>query len=90
MVELEEGEICTTSAERRLAARLKDVAVRVEGSINKSTTTLPRKAGVFFMLLVETSLKDEAVSKMALISSAERYSRPRRCFLVQFNFFLLI
>src|SRR5208283_2556403 len=60
--------ILSVSAERRLAASSKEMRVRVEGSKNRVTTVLPRKAGTFLMLRLETSLKDLAVSRMSSIS----------------------
>ena len=54
-----------TSAESRLAARLKLVRVLVEFSKNRLKTTRPCRAGTFFRLRRETSENDSAVSRMA-------------------------
>ena len=68
-----------TSAESRLAERLKLVRVLVEFSKKRLKTTLPWSAGTFLRLRRETSENDSAVSRMLRISSRERSSRPSRC-----------
>jgi hypothetical protein len=57
------SEKSTMSALRRWAASSKLVRVRVLSSQNALTTTLPRRAGTFFTLRVETSLNESAVSR---------------------------
>src|SRR5271156_2109542 len=68
------------SADKRLAARLKLVRVRVEFSKNRLKTIRPWSAGTFLRLRVEISANDSAVSRMATISSLDNSSKPRRCF----------
>ena len=53
-----------TSAESRLAARLKLVRVRVEFSKKRLKTIRPWSAGTFLRLRVEISANDSAVSRM--------------------------
>ena len=53
-------------SDRREAASEKLVRVRVLSSKKALTTTLPRSAGTFFTLRVETSLKLDAVSRTRL------------------------
>src|SRR5208283_5987962 len=53
--------------------------VRVEGSIKRFTTVLPRKAGTFLMARSPTALKARAVSSTVVISSTERDSMSSRC-----------
>src|SRR5215469_4555700 len=67
------------SAESRCSASSKLIRVRVEGSTNKLTTVLPRKAGTFLMARSPTALKARAVSSTVVISSAESDSMSRRC-----------
>src|ERR1035441_10165011 len=69
----------TTSAESRCSESSKLVRVRVEGSINRFTTVLPRKAGTFLMARWPTALKARAVSSTVMISSTERDSMSSRC-----------
>src|SRR5271157_5122563 len=71
------------SAESRLAARLKLVRVRVEFSKKRLKTMRPCSAGTFLRLRVDISANDWAVSRMAMISAADRSSSPSRCFRVQ-------
>jgi hypothetical protein len=66
------------SAPRRLAAKLKLARVRVEGSKNRVTTTLPLRSDCFLRRRRLTSTNCSAVSRMVRISSAPRSSRPRR------------
>src|SRR3954466_2418013 len=68
-----------TSADSRLAARLKLVRVRVEFSKNRLKTIRPCSAGTFFRLRVEISVNDSAVSRIATISSRDSSSRPSKC-----------
>src|SRR5881227_1590677 len=78
-----DAEKSCTSAESRLAARLKLVRVLVEFSKKRLKTIRPWSAGTFLRLRVETSANDWAVSRMATSSSAESSSRPSRCLRVQ-------
>src|SRR5271157_5440450 len=73
------------SAESRLAARLKLVCVRVEFSKKRLKTMRPWSAGTFLRLRVDISANDWAVSRMAMISAADRSSSPSRCFRVQLD-----
>src|SRR3954470_35536 len=68
-----------TSAVRRWAASSKLMRVRVEGSMNRLTTVLPRSAGTFLMARAPTALKARAVSSTVMISSAVSDSMSRRC-----------
>jgi hypothetical protein len=77
---LEEGEKLMTSALSRLAANSNDVLVLVLGSKKRLTTVLPRKAGTFLISRPETSLKESAVSRINVISSADRLVRLSRSF----------
>ena len=67
------------SAERRCSDSSKLVRVRVDGSINRLMTVLPRRAGTFFMARLPTALKARAVSSTSVISSAVRDSMSSRC-----------
>ena len=80
---LPRSEKSITSAERREAARAKLVRVRVLSSKKAFTTTLPRRAGTFLTLRVETSLKLKAVSRTSRSSSGVSSSNERRCLRVQ-------
>ena len=80
-----EAEMFTASAESRLAAISNDVRVRVEDSKKKLITVFPRSAGTFLIERVDTSLKDSAVSRMALISSTVSSLIPRRSFRLNAN-----
>ena len=71
------------SADKRWAASEKLMRVRVLSSKNALTTTLPRSAGTFFTLRVETSLNVSAVSRTKRISSADSSSNDKRCFRFQ-------
>ena len=68
-----------TSAVRRWAASSKLMRVRVEGSMKRLTTVLPRRAGTFLMARSPTALKARAVSRTVTISAALRDSMSRRC-----------
>src|SRR5712692_10608084 len=67
------------SALRRIAASSKLIRVRVEGSMKRLMTVLPRKAGTFLMARSPTALKERAVSSTILISSLESDSMSSRC-----------
>src|ERR1017187_1757765 len=67
------------SAERRCSESSKLVRVRVEGSTNRLTTVLPRRAGTFLMARSPTALKARAVSSTVVISSTVRDSMSSRC-----------
>jgi hypothetical protein len=61
------------SAERRFSASSKELLVRVEGSRNRFTMVLPRRAGTFLMpgrLLIASN--EAAVSRICVMSSAVR------------------
>ena len=58
-----------TSALNRCAASSKLIRVRVEGSIKRLTTVLPRKAGTFLITRSPTALKARAVTSTVKISS---------------------
>src|ERR1043166_5911259 len=58
-----------TSADNRLAANSKLVRVRVEGSMNRLTSVLPRSDGTFLMVRSPTCLNAVAVSSRNVISS---------------------
>ena len=73
-----EAEMLMESADSRLAAISNEVRVRVEDSKKKLMTVLPRRVGTFLIERVDTSLKDSAVSRMVLISSAESSLMPSR------------
>ena len=59
-----------TSAVSRRAASSKLIRVRVDGSMNRLTTVLPRRAGTFLMARSPTALNIFAVSSTMVISSA--------------------
>jgi hypothetical protein len=61
---LVETEKLTKSALNLLAASAKEVFVLVDGSKKRLTTDLPLSGGTFFISLLRTSLKPEAVSRM--------------------------
>src|SRR3954470_4615568 len=67
------------SAVRRWAASSKLMRVRVEGSMKRFTTVLPRSAGTFLMARAPTALKARAVSSTVLISSAVSDSMSSKC-----------
>ena len=66
------------SAERRCSASSKLIRVRVEGSTNRLTTVLPRRAGTFLIARWPTALKARAVSSTVTISSGASDSMSRR------------
>src|SRR5213592_3631366 len=68
-----------TSAVNRNAASSKLMRVRVEGSMKRLTTVLPRKAGTFLIARSPTALNALAVSWTSVISSAESDSMSSRC-----------
>lgn len=72
-----------TSAVRRTAASSKLMRVRVDGSMKRLMTVLPRRAGTFLMARSPTCLKVRAVSSTCMISAALRDSMSRRCLRVQ-------
>ena len=74
-----EGEKLSVSADNRFSAISKEERVRVEGSMKKFTTVLPRSVGTFLMARVDTSAKARAVSRMRVISSAVSPWIPSRC-----------
>src|SRR6266404_3463943 len=76
-------EMLMTSALKRNAASSNEMRVRVLGSTKKLTIVLPRSAGTFLISRVPTCLNASAVSRMKLISSAERSRRPSKSFRVQ-------
>src|ERR1051326_2131463 len=71
------------SAESRCSASSKLIRVRVEGSINKLITVLPRNAGTFLIARSPTALKARAVSSTVTISSAASDSISNKCLRVQ-------
>src|ERR1041385_5096197 len=72
------------SAERRCSESSKLIRVRVEGSINRLMTVLPRSAGTFLMTRSPTALNARAVSSTVMISSEVSDSMSSRCRRVQF------
>src|SRR5258706_16237043 len=52
------------SAERRWAARAKEMRVRVESSEKRVTMTWPRRAGTFLTVRVEAFLKESEVLRV--------------------------
>src|SRR5450755_3357793 len=77
----------TMSAVNRCAASSKLMRVRVDGSMNRFTTVLPRKAGTFLIARSPTALNARAVSSTVTISSAVSDSMSSRFFLVQLILF---
>src|SRR5689334_1997628 len=77
---LDEGEKLITSALNRLAASSNDVLVLVLGSKNRLTTVRPRSAGTFLISRPVTSLKESAVWRISVISSADNGAKLRRSF----------
>src|SRR4051812_31614106 len=71
------------SADSRCSESSKLIRVRVEGSTNRLTTVLPRKAGTFLIARSPTALNARAVSSTVTISSAVRDSISSRCLRVQ-------
>src|SRR5688572_883906 len=80
---LPEAEKSTVSAPSRRAANAKLVLVRVDGSKNRFAQVLPARTEIFSRQSLVASLNITAVSRIRLISSAERLSRLSRCWLVQ-------
>ena len=68
-----------TSALNRIAASSKLIRVRVEGSMKRLTTVLPRSAGTFLMARSPTALNARAVSSTMEISSAVSDWMSSRC-----------
>src|SRR5687767_15046906 len=77
----EETLMLTASADSRLAASSKDVRVRVDDSKKRLMTVLPRKVGTFLISRFEISRKFSAVSRIPVISAADRFRIPRRSLL---------
>src|SRR5512134_489700 len=77
---LDEGEKLMTSALKRLAASSNEVRVLVLGSKKRFTTVRPRRAGTFLISRPVTSLKESAVSRISVISSADNGAKLRRSF----------
>src|SRR5665213_1996022 len=77
----------TMSAVNRCAASSKLMRVRVDGSMNRFTTVLPRNAGTFLIARSPTALNALAVSSTVTISSAVSDSMSSRCFLFQLILF---
>ena len=73
----------------RLAARLNDVAVRVEASKKRLTTVLPRRAGTIGIGRSSTSRKVRAWLRIVRISERSRPSMPRRCLDLSFIFWVM-
>src|SRR3954454_17161778 len=67
------------SAESRLAARLKLVRVRVEFSKKRLKTIFPWRVPIFLRSRRETLSISSAVSRIAVMSSADRPSSPSKC-----------
>src|ERR1700729_4160155 len=77
----------TMCAVSRCAASSKLMRVRVDGSMNRLTTVLPRKAGTFLIARSPTALNARAVSSTVMISSAVRDSISSRCLRCHFMLF---
>src|SRR5674476_445828 len=77
----------TMSAVNRCAASSKLMRVRVDGSMNKLTTVLPRNAGAFLIARSPTALNALAVSSTVTISSAVSDSMSSRCLRFQLILF---
>src|SRR5208283_4808073 len=67
------------SADRRCSESSKLMRVRVEGSMKRLTTVLPRSAGTFLIARSPTALNARAVSSTVTISSALSDSMSSRC-----------
>src|SRR2546422_6444943 len=78
------------SALSRIAASSKLIRVRVEGSMKRLTTVLPRSTGTFLMARSPTALKARAVSWTMLISSGESVSMSSKCLRCQVIFSILL
>ena len=76
---LVEAEKSSVSAPNRRAARLKLFRVRVEFSKNRLTQVLPVSSGIFRSPSAIARRNTSALSRMRVISSADRSSRPNRC-----------
>jgi hypothetical protein len=70
--------ILTASADKRLAASSKDVLVRVDASKKRLITVFPRRAGTFLTSRFEISVNVSAVSRMPVISAADKPRMPSR------------
>ena len=77
------GEVERVGAPSRRAARPKLVRVRVDGSKNRLTTTLPLRSSPLGMSPTPTPRNASAASRSRVSSAAVRPSRPRRCFMVR-------
>ncbi len=75
---LPDEEKSIVSAPSRRAASEKLVRVRVEFSKNRFAQVRPARTGSFRVQLAVASLNVPALSRMTLISSAERLSRSSR------------
>ena len=73
----------SVSAPSRRAARAKLVRVRVEFSKNKLQQVLPARAAILRPPWSSMRRKTAALSRIRVISSAERSSRPSKCRRVQ-------
>ena len=80
---LPEEEKSIVSAPSRRAASEKLVRVRVEFSKNRLAQVRPARIGIFCAQLAVASLNVTALSRMMLISSADRLSTSNRCRRVQ-------
>ena len=78
------AEILMVSALSLFPAISKDVLVLVLASKKRFTTVFPLRVGTFFISLVETSIKDAAVSRIRFISSTESSLMPRMSLFVNF------
>ena len=76
---LVEAEKSSVSAPSRRAASEKLFRVRVEFSKNRLTQVLPVSSGIFRWPSAAACLNTSALSRISVISSAERSSRPKRC-----------
>src|SRR5687768_5505298 len=70
--------ILTASAERRFAASSKLVRVRVDDSKKRLMTVLPRSVGTFLISRFEISRKFSAVSRIPIISAADKFRIPSK------------
>src|SRR5471030_2117878 len=77
----------TMSAVNRCAASSKLMRVRVDGSMNRLTTVLPRRAGTFLIARSPTALNALVVSSTVTISSAVSDSMSSRCLRFQLMLF---
>ena len=78
VVELDEPEMLTASAERRLAAISNDVRVRVDASRNRFTTVFPRRVGTFLIGRWAISRKRSPRSRIVEMSALASPSIPSR------------